>query len=36
MIKVFIPTPLRKFTNGEASVEVQASSVSDAIAGGLN
>jgi len=31
MIKVFIPTPLRKFTDGSASVELQASSVSDAI-----
>ena len=31
MIKVFIPTPLRKFTNGESSVEVKAGSVSEAI-----
>jgi len=31
MIKVFIPTPLRKFTNGESSVAVEAGSVSEAI-----
>jgi sulfur-carrier protein len=31
MIKVFIPTPLRKFTNGESSVDIQARSVSEAI-----
>ena len=31
MIKVFIPTPLRKFTNGESSFDIQAGSVSGAI-----
>lgn len=31
MIKVFIPTPLRKFTNGESSVELNASNVAEAI-----
>ena len=32
MIKLFIPTPLRKFTGGQSSVELEASTVSDAIA----
>lgn len=32
MIKVFIPTPLRKFTDGQSAVEVEAQTVSDAIA----
>jgi adenylyltransferase/sulfurtransferase len=32
MIKVFIPTPLRKFTGGQSSVEVDANNVADAIA----
>ncbi len=32
MIKILIPTPLRKFTGGNSSVEVEASTVSDAIA----
>ncbi len=31
MIKVFIPTPLRKFTGGQSSIEVEANTVSDAI-----
>jgi molybdopterin converting factor small subunit len=31
MAKIFIPTPLRKFTGGEPSVEVEATTVSDAI-----
>ena len=28
---IFIPTPLRKFTNGDSSVELQAENVGDAI-----
>jgi len=32
MSKIFIPTPLRKFTGGESSIEVEANTVSDAIA----
>ena len=32
MIKILIPTPLRKFTGGKSSVEVEANTVSDAIA----
>lgn len=31
MIKLFIPTPLRKFTDGQASVELEASNVAEAI-----
>ncbi len=31
MIKVFIPTPLRKFADGQSSIEVEANTVSDAI-----
>ncbi len=32
MIKILIPTPLRKFTSGNSSVEVEAATVSEAIA----
>ena len=31
MIKLFIPTPLRKFTDGQSSVEVEAANVGEAI-----
>ena len=31
MIKILIPTPLRKFTGGQSSVEVEAQTVSEAI-----
>lgn len=31
MNKIFIPTPLRKFTGEQAQVEVQADTVSDAL-----
>jgi sulfur-carrier protein len=33
MIKIFIPTPLRKFTGDQSMVEVQAATVHDAIEG---
>ena len=33
MIKVLIPTPLRKFTEDKASIEVQANTVAGAIQG---
>ena len=33
MIKVFIPTPLRKFTGDASSIEVQASTVGEAMQG---
>ena len=36
MVTIFIPTPLRKFTDGRSSVEVSAQSVSDAIQGLAN
>jgi len=31
MIKIFIPTPLRKFTGEQSTVELQASNVAEAI-----
>ena len=33
MIKIFIPTPLRKFTADQATIELQAGTVSEAIQG---
>ena len=33
MIRIFIPTPLRKFTANKASVEVQAGNIGEAIRG---
>lgn len=33
MIKIFIPTPLRKFTSGQATLQLHAGTVAEAIQG---